>query len=111
MQCCFSQSDFLRFPLSFQRCVHLDQPAGGGGGAVWLRTGSSGFGPSGHQRGPGGTLLDCGGGGGGGSRSHPHQFPRREAAHAPPGQFPGRSAGPHLRGLQHVMAPLRDQGG
>lgn len=101
----------VAFPLSFQRRVHLDQPAGGGGGAVWLRAGGSGFGSSGYQRGPGGTLLDCGGGGGGGSWSHPHQFPRREATDAPPGQFPGGSAGPHLRGLQHVKGPRSDEGG
>lgn len=92
----------LFFLSPFQRRVHLDQPAGGGGGAVWLRAGGSGFGSSGYQRGPGGTLLDRGCGGGGGSWSYPHQLPRRETTDAPPGQFPGRSAGPHLRGLQHV---------
>lgn len=98
------------FPLSLQCCVHLDQPAGGGGGAVWLWAGGSGFGASGYQRGPGGALPDCGCGGGGGSWSHPHQFPRRETEDAPPGQFPGGSAGPHLCGLQHVMGAQNDQG-
>ena len=88
-----------------QRGVHVDQPAGGGGGAGRLGAGGPGPGPAGHQRGAGGALPDRGRGGGGRHRRHPHQLPRREAAHAPARRLPGRPAGPHLRGLQHVAPP------
>ena len=88
-----------------QRGVHVDQPAGGGGGAGRLGAGGPGLGPAGHQRGAGGALPDRGRGGGGRHRRHPHQLPRREAAHAPARRLPGRPAGPHLRGLQHVAPP------
>lgn len=83
----------------------MDQPAGGGGGAGRLGAGGPGSGPSGHQRGAGGALSDRGRGGRGRHRRYPHQLPRREAAHAPAGRLPGRPAGPHLCGVQHVAHP------
>lgn len=88
-----------------QRGVHVDQPAGGGGGAGGLRAGGPGPGSHGDQGGAGGALPDRGRRRGDGHRRHPHQLPRREAAHAPARRLPGRPAGPHLRGLQHVAPP------
>ena len=35
-------------------------------------------------------------------RNRPDQLPWREAADAFEGRIPGRPAGPHLRGVQHV---------
>uniref|UniRef100_A0A8C9XZ18 Disco interacting A n=1 Tax=Sander lucioperca TaxID=283035 RepID=A0A8C9XZ18_SANLU len=86
--------------------VHLDQPAGGGCGAGGLGAGSPGPGGPGHQRGAGGALPHRRGGGGGRPRRHPHQLQRGEATHAPQRRIPGRPAGPHICGLQHVSAPL-----
>lgn len=93
-------------PPSFQCGVHLDQPAGGGCGAGGLGAGSPGPGGPGHQRGAGGALPHRRGGGGGRPRRHPHQLQRGEATHAPQRRIPGRPAGPHICGLQHVSAPL-----
>ncbi len=101
----------FRLLLCHQCGVHVDQPAGGGGGAGWLGAGGPGPGPPGHQRGAGGALPNRGRGGGGRHRRHPHQLPRREAAHAPARRLPGRPVGPHLRGLQHVVPPSGRYGG
>lgn len=94
------------FCLAFSQCgVHLDQPPGGGGGAGGVRAGGPGPGCPGHQRSPGGALPHRGSGGGGRPRRHPHQLQRGEAAHAPQRRVPGRPAGPHICGLQHVRGP------
>lgn len=89
----------------FQRRVHVDQPAGGRGGAGRIRAGGPGPGPPGDQRGAGGALPDRRRGGRGRHQRHSHQLPRREAAHALTRRLPGRPAGPHLCGLQHVAPP------
>lgn len=90
---------------SLQRCVHMDQPPRGGCGAGGIRAGGPGPGGPGHKRCPGGALPHRRGGGGGRPRCHPHQLPRGEATHAPQRRISGRSAGPHICGLQHVKAP------
>lgn len=80
----------------------MDQPAGGGGRAEWVRAGSVGPGAACNQRGPGGAPSHCGGGGHRGPRCDPHQLQGGEAENAPARLLPGGPTGPHLRGLQHV---------
>ena len=72
--------------------VHMDQPAGGGGGAGGLGAGGPGPGGPGDQRGLGGALPDRGRGGGGGPGGHPHQLAGGETAHAPARRLPRRPA-------------------
>lgn len=86
----------------------MDKPPGGGCGAGGIGAGGPGPGGTGHQRCPGGALPHRRGGGGGRPRRHPHQLPRGEATHAPQRRIPGRPAGPHICGLQHVRALLRE---
>lgn len=80
----------------------MDQPAGGGVGAVRLGAGRPGPGPFNNQRGAGGAPPHRRRGGHRGPRGDSHQLQGGEAAHAPQGLVPGRPAGSHLRGLQHV---------
>lgn len=107
-----SSSALVRFPsfiliFSPLQCgVHLDQSAGGGGGAGGIGAGSPGSCGPGHQRGPGGTLPHRRSGGGGRPRRHPHKFPGGKAAHAPERRILGRPTWPHIRGVQHVKAQL-----
>ena len=63
-------------PLFRQRDVHVDQPAGGGGGAGRPGERGVGPGPAGHQHRAGGALPHRRGGGGCGPRRHPHQLAR-----------------------------------
>ena len=100
-----AQPHVTPFAFSLQCRVHLDQPAGGGGGTGWAGAGCAGPGGPGDERGAGGAPPGGGRGGDRGSGRHPHQLPRGEAAHAPARWLPSRPAGPHLRGLQHV-SPL-----
>lgn len=80
----------------------MDQPPGGGVGAVRFGAGRAGLGSSDHQRGLGGAPPHCGRGGHRGPRRHTHQLQRGEAAHASTGLLPRRPARSHLRRLQHV---------
>lgn len=87
-----------------QRCVYVDQPAGGGVGAVRLRAGCAGPGAADHQRGAGGAPPHRGCGCYRWPRCHTDQLQGRKATHAPPRLFPCRPAGSHLCCLQHVSA-------
>lgn len=92
-------------PLFAPQCrVYMDQPAGGRGGAERLGAGGLGPGAPRHQRGPGGAPPHRRGGGHRGPRGDSHQLQGREAEDAPARLLPGRPTGPHLRGLQHVIA-------
>lgn len=84
----------------------MDQPAGGGGGAERLGAGGLGPGTPCHQRGPGGTPPHRGRGGHRGPWRDSHQLQGGEAEDAPARLLPGRPTGPHLCGLQHVIAPI-----
>lgn len=90
------------FPLS-QCCVHLDQLARCGCGALWLWAGGPRSSPSGYQCGSWRTLSDCGRGGGGWSWRDSHQFQRGEATHASSWQLLGWPARPYLCSIQHVI--------
>ena len=104
-----AQPHVTPFAFSLQRCIHLDQPAGGGGGAGRAGAGRAGPGGPGDKRGAGGAPPGGGRGGHRGPGCHPHQLPWGEAAHAPARWLPSRPAGPHLRGLQHVSPLSPDQ--
>lgn len=84
----------------------MDQPAGGGGGAERLGAGGLGPGTPCHQRGPGGTPPHRGRGGHRGPWRDSHQLQGGEAEDAPARLLPSRPTGPHLCGLQHVIAPI-----
>lgn len=89
-------------PDCHQCRVYVDQLTGGGVGALRLGARRAGPGPFNNQRGVGGAPPYRGRGGHRGPRRDSHQLQGREAAHAPSRLLPGRPAGSHLRGLQHV---------
>ena len=84
----------------------MDQSVGCGGGARRERERGVGSCPPSHQHCPGGPAPHCRRRGRRGPWRRPHQLPGGEAAYAPPRRLPRRSAGPHLRGLQHVRGQL-----
>lgn len=86
----------------FQRRVHVDQPAGGGGRAGRQRQRGAEPGAARHQHRAGGAPPHRGRGGGGGPWRRAHQLARREAAHAPARRLPLRPNRRHLHRLQHV---------